>query len=98
MPGIKVGDNGVALELQVLENGSKVSIAKATISVVIKIGDRRFTKQAQVKDVLNGLCEVILTKDDINIEGWYHVQGIVRYENGNEFTGDVETFLVSNRL
>ena len=98
MAGIKSGDNGTVIELPVRDGGEVVSLVNATVSVVIKNGERRFIKEAQITDAAGGLCEITLTSVDVANTGSYNLQGIVRHANGNEFASDIEKFTVGGRL
>lgn len=99
MAGIKAGDNGTVLELSVRDNGAIVPLnGVSSVEVVIKQGDRRFIKTAQVADAANGIYEVELTSLDVANVGTYIVQGIVKFQNGKDFAGDVEKFSVGGRI
>lgn len=97
MAQIKAGDNGTVLELPVLDGGVSVPLNSATVEVVFITGDRRFTKMATITDATNGICEVMLTREDVATAGRYELYGIVRMSGDKEFASDVQRFIVGAR-
>jgi hypothetical protein len=99
MAGIKAGDNGTVLELPIRDNGVIVPLnGVSSVEVVIKQGNRRFVKTAQVVDAANAIYEVTLTSEDVADAGTYTAQGIVKYQDGKDFAGDVFRFPVGSRI
>lgn len=98
MAGIKQGDDGTVLELPIRDKGVVVPLNGASVTVVFKNGERRFVKDATIKDAAAGICEVTLLAADLLDAGLYSLQGIVKLGNGNEFASDVEKISVGARL
>ncbi|MBT2682672.1 BppU family phage baseplate upper protein [Bacillus sp. ISL-37] len=98
MADIKIGDNGTVLQFPIVDGGVEVSLAGASVDIVIKAGDRRLVKPANISDPSAGICEVTLGADDLASAGLYVVQGVVKLPNGKEFASDVVRFSVSGRI
>jgi hypothetical protein len=100
MASIKAGDHGTVYELLIRDNGESVPLFGAEVSIVLKNGDRRIVKDAQIKDAANGACEITLTRDDLANTGRYLMQGIVKYPNDGDkdFASDTEEFRVGDRI
>jgi hypothetical protein len=92
------GNNGNVLRLTVLRNKATVSLVGSTVKVAIKQGDTLSTKDAVITDADDGECEVTLYRSDLVQTGLYFVQPTVIYDDGTEFTGDVQRFKVSGKL
>lgn len=100
MAGIKAGDNGTVYEFLIRDNGAIVPLNGATVSIVIKNGDRRLVKNATITDATNGICSITLTREDLANTGLYIVQGIVKFPNDGDkdFASDIEKFTVGGRI
>jgi hypothetical protein len=95
---IKVGDNGVVLNLPVLSKGVPVPIVGASIVVNFKTGKREFSKTADIINAIQGICQVTLTKEDLSTPGIYWFQAVITMQNSNEFTSDELHFPVKARI
>ena len=100
MAGIKAGDNGTEYEFLVRDGGAIVPLNGATVEIVVKVGNRRFTKNAQITDAANGICKLTFTREDLAETGNYILQGIVKYPNDGdkEFASDLIKFYVGGRI
>jgi hypothetical protein len=88
MANIYVGDNGTVFQFTVKDNGALVDIRGATVEIALKTGTRRIEKDANLTDAENGICEIILTSDDLSTPGDYYFQATVKLQNGNTFSSD----------
>lgn len=98
MAGIKAGDDGTVLEMPITDGGAVVPLTGASVSIVIKQGERRVTKTASITDAVGGLCELVLTGEDVAYSGVYSVQAVVTMPNGDDFASDIEKFTVGKRI
>ncbi|PLR93177.1 hypothetical protein [Bacillus sp. T33-2] len=101
MSEIKAGDNGTVLELLIRDKGAIVPLNGAIVDAVIKNGARRFVKQAvRIVDPANGICETLLTREDLANSGRYQIQGVVKYpsDGDKDFASDVVYFQVGYRI
>jgi hypothetical protein len=98
MANIYVGDNGTVFQFTVKDNGSNVDLRGATVEIALKTGTRRIEKDAILTDAENGICEIVLTSDDLSTPGDYYLQSTVKMQNGNYFSSDKQYFPVGTKI
>lgn len=100
MAGIKAGDNGTEYEFLIRDAGEIVPLNGATVDIVIKNGARRLVKNATITDAANGICNIMLTREDLANPGLYVVQGVVKFPDSGDkdFASDAEKFSVGGRI
>ncbi|MED1205856.1 hypothetical protein [Heyndrickxia acidicola] len=98
MSEIKAGSNGVILEHPITCDGEIVLLTGSTVTVVFKTSKRRFEKQAQITDDVNGICQVTLTSDDLSEEGVYELQGTVYEASGSLFISDIVYIKIGEKI
>jgi hypothetical protein len=92
------GNNGAVLRFNVRRKGNIVPIDNATVNVAIKRGNDLFTKNATIVSATSGICEVKLTRADLETAGTYYLQPTIIFPDDDEFSGDVQKFVVSGKL
>jgi hypothetical protein len=98
-PVIKVGDDKVTFNLRALANGNIIDLVDADIIVDFKTNGREFTKNATVTDEAGGICQVLLTSDDLSTAGNYWFQATITMKDGTgKYTSDPVNFPVDNKI
>jgi hypothetical protein len=90
------GDNGTHLKLYIRENETPVDLQGSTVEVKIKQGRKYIYKQAVVTG--EGICEVVLTSEDVEEAGFYSAQATVIFSPDACFSSDVQEFRVREKL
>jgi hypothetical protein len=92
------GNNGSVRRFLFRRSGVVVPLVGGTVEVAILKGETLTKKQATITDASNGVCEVRLTRTDLAESGLYFMQPTVRFDDDDEFSGDVDRFRVTGRL
>lgn len=92
------GNNGSVRRFFVRRAGAIVPLDGAVVEVAIKKGDSLLTKQAVITDAANGICEIKLTRGELATSGLYFIQPTVKFADDDEFSGDIESFKVKEKL
>lgn len=100
MTNLTQGDNGSILSFTVKDGGQIADLTNATVQVILTYSATHSgtNKQAEITDAVNGKCRLVLTSNDILLDGIYVFQILVTYSDGRQFNSDVQKFTVTKKL
>lgn len=90
------GDNGTMLQVKIRDNRKFVDLSEATVKLVIRCGNRKFIKDAEVTGV--GQVQVVLSSGDLATAGTYAIYAICKFTDGTNFSSSLDRFEVAPRL
>jgi hypothetical protein len=98
MSNIVVGDNGILLTCTISDDAGIVDITGTQVEFTIKSATKRNVKQGTVLSGVDGICQVVLNSDDIDVSGNYVFQATVSFPNGNAYSSNIQRFKVDPKL
>lgn len=88
------GDNLRNFPFKVRGENGKVDLTGANVEVYLQSPTKVFSKVATITDELHGLCEIVLTSDDISEIGDYQFQSKINFSDGRVFQSSIRKFKV----
>lgn len=98
MSEIIQGDNGTVLECTISDQNGIVDIRGSQVTFIIKTPTRRFEKEGNVTDGLQGKAEVVLLSEDVSDVGNHVFQANVKFSDGKQFSSNLQRFKVGAKL
>jgi hypothetical protein len=91
------GDHGYSLPF-IAKKGPVMDLTGAAVEVAIERGGEVINKQATILSPSTGMCEVILSSNDLRYMGTYTYQWTAYFQDGRILSGDPSSFYVKNKL